>query len=103
MAQWLKVCDVHQVPEPGNVMEAEASGLQICLVNLNGELSALDNLCPHQQASLGQGWIEGETVVCPWHAWTFNVKTGISEFPGDECVSVFPVKIEGSEVLVEVG
>jgi len=84
-------------------MEAEAGGVGICLANVNGELSALENLCPHREGPLGQGWIEGETVVCPWHSWTFHVKTGLSEFPGDESVDVFPLKVEGEDVLVEIG
>jgi nitrite reductase (NADH) small subunit len=41
-------------------------------------------------------------VVCPWHAWAFSVKTGQAEYPVHERVSVFPLRVEGDEVLVEV-
>ena len=103
MAQWIRICGLAEAPEPGKVMETEASGRGICLANVNGELSALDILCPHRQGPLGQGWIEGETVICPWHSWAFNVKTGLSEYPADESVSVFTVKVEGEDVLVDIG
>jgi len=83
-------------------MEAEAAGVGICLANVNGELGALDNRCPHRGGPLGQGWIDGESVVCPWHSWTFNVKTGVAEFPVHERVTVFPVKIVGDGVFVDV-
>ena len=83
-------------------MEADAAGVAICLANFKGELSALDNLCPHREGPLGQGWMEGETVICPWHSWAFHVKTGLSEYPADESVNVFPVRVYDEQVLVEI-
>jgi nitrite reductase (NADH) small subunit len=83
-------------------MEAEVDGVGICLANVNGELSALDNVCPHRRGPLGQGWVEGDCVVCPWHSWTFHVKTGLAEYPAHERVDVFPVRIEGEDVLVDI-
>jgi nitrite reductase (NADH) small subunit len=83
-------------------MEAEVNGVGVCLANLRGELSALDNRCPHRGGPLGQGWIEGEAVVCPWHSWAFNLKTGQAEYPEKERVAVFPVKVEEGAVLIDL-
>ena len=102
MAQWVRLCGVKDVPGVGQVMEAQAEGVGICLANVGGELSALDNWCPHRRGPLGQGWVEGEAVVCPWHSWTFHAKTGVAEFPENELVDVFPVRIEGEDVLVDI-
>ncbi len=102
MSQWLKLCSKAEAPRPGRVMEADAGGRAICLANVNGELSALGNLCPHREGPLGQGWIEGNTVICPWHSWAFHIKTGVSEYPANESVDVFPVKVDGDDVLVEI-
>jgi nitrite reductase (NADH) small subunit len=93
---------VADAPAPGKVMEAEVNGVQICLASLNGELAALDNICPHRQGPLGQGWIEGDAVICPWHSWAFSLKTGLAEYPAHERVDVFPVKIEGDNVLIDL-
>jgi nitrite reductase (NADH) small subunit len=84
-------------------MEAEANGVSVCLANLEGTLAAVDNWCPHRRAPLGQGWIEGKTVVCPWHSWAFDVETGVALPPERAKVDVFPVKIEGNDVLVDIG
>ncbi len=102
MGQWVRLCGVGEAPAAEQVMEAEAHGVAICLANVGGELSALDNWCPHRQGPLGQGWIEGESVVCPWHSWTFNVRTGEAEYPVRERVTVFPLKTEGDDVMVEL-
>ncbi len=102
MANWVKVCEVAAAPALGQVIEADAAGLAVCLANVNGELSALDNWCPHRRGPLGEGWIEGDAVVCPWHSWAFHAKTGIAEYPPNEKVAVFPLKIEGGDVLIDV-
>jgi nitrite reductase (NADH) small subunit len=103
VAEWVRVCSVAEAPQAGHAMEAQAGGVAVCLANIRGELSAIDNWCPHRRGPLGQGWVEGESVVCPWHSWTFNVKTGEAEFPVHERVKVFPLRVEGEDVLVEVG
>lgn len=102
MAQWVRLCGIHEAPAAGKVMEVEADGVGICLANVNGMLSALDNICPHRQGPLGQGWLEGKAVVCPWHSWTFSLKTGEAEYPVHERVDVFSVRVEGEDVLVDI-
>jgi nitrite reductase (NADH) small subunit len=84
-------------------METEAAGVAICLANVEGRLAALANVCPHRQGPLGQGWIEGEAVVCPWHSWAFSTTTGVAEPPERAKVDVFPIKVEDDEVLVDLG
>ncbi len=44
----------------------------------------------------------GTGGVCPWHSWTFNVKTGLAEYPVHERVDVFPMRVEGEDVLVDI-
>ena len=102
MTQWVKICGLAEAPAPGKVLEAEVGEFTICLANVNGELSALDNWCPHRRGPLGQGWIEGTAVICPWHSWAFNAKTGKADYPENEKVEMFTLKIEGEDVLVDI-
>ena len=41
-------------------------------------------------------------MVCPWHSWTFSLKTGLSEYPVHERVDVFAVRVEGEDVMVNL-
>jgi nitrite reductase (NADH) small subunit len=102
VAKWVRLCGLAEAPAVGQVAEAEVEGVAICLANVNGELSALDNVCPHRQGPLGQRWIEGDAVVCPWHSWAFNVKRGLAEYPAHERVDWFPLRVEGEDVLVDI-
>jgi nitrite reductase (NADH) small subunit len=98
----VKLCSRAEAPQPGQVKELEAAGKVFCLGNLNGELHALNGVCPHRGGPLGQGWVDGESVVCPWHSWSFNLRTGIAEHPVQQQVRVYPLRAEGDDVLVEL-
>ncbi|MFQ6608503.1 MAG: Rieske (2Fe-2S) protein [Fidelibacterota bacterium] len=50
----------------------------VALFNINGELHALDNTCPHRGGSLGEGVVTAGVVTCPWHGWEFNCRTGVA-------------------------
>ena len=78
MADWVRLCGAADAPAEGNVMEAEASGVAVCLARIGGELAALDNWCPHRRGPLGQGWVEDGAVICPWHSWAFDCKPATS-------------------------
>lgn len=62
----------------------------------------MDDVCPHRGGPLGQGIIEDGKIICPWHAWAFDVKTGIAVHTPNAKVEVYDVKIEGDDVLVKV-
>lgn len=102
MAQFVKLCSLAEAPALNTVKELEADGRAICLANVNGKLAALDNWCPHRQGPLGQGTVEGDTVMCPWHAWAFNVTTGQAEHTSHAKVDVFAVKVEDENVMIEM-
>ena len=102
MAKWVRLCAVSEAPGPGSVGEVEVEGVAVCIANVGGKLLALDNVCPHRHGPLGQGWIEGNCVVCPWHSWTFHTKTGVAEYPEGERIKVFPLRVEADDVLVEI-
>lgn len=102
MSQWVRLCDISEAPAEGQLIEAEVDGVAVCLARVGGELSALDNWCPHRRAPLAEGWIEGDAVVCPWHSWTFHLKTGRSVYPENEKVDVFPLRIDGEAVMIDI-
>jgi nitrite reductase (NADH) small subunit len=102
MANWVRLCGVNEAPAEGAVNEQRAGEFEVCLARAGGELRALDNLCPHRRGPLGQGWIEGNAVVCPWHSWAFDLNTGLADYPPGEKVGVFALRIEGEDLLIDV-
>ena len=97
-----KLTNASELPPVNEAREFPCDGKTICIANVNGEFSAMDNICPHRGGPLGQGMIEGNKVVCPWHGWAWDTKTGVAEQNGNMKVAVYPMKIENSEVLIEI-
>lgn len=78
-------------------------GHRVALFNLNGEFYAIDDICTHEEASLSDGAIDGETVECPWHGALFNIKSGAAlTMPAVTPVRTYAVKVDGDQVLVDV-
>ena len=102
MRRWVRLCSLAEAPREGAVVHAEAEGVELCLARVGGTLAAVDNVCPHRQGPLSEGWIEGNAVVCPWHSWAFDLGTGIAEPPERARVAVFPVRLDREDVLVEI-
>jgi nitrite reductase/ring-hydroxylating ferredoxin subunit len=83
-------------------MEAEVSGDTFAICNAGGELYALAGVCPHAGGPLGQGALHGTTLVCPWHGWEYDCRTGVNEFDEDVKVDSFAVRAEGDDILIDV-
>ena len=75
---------------------------EIAVFKIDGEISALNNICPHQHTALiYDGFIENGFVVCPAHGWMFNLKTG--RMPtGGRGLDSYPVKIIDGNVFIKV-
>lgn len=74
----------------------------IAIFNQGNTFLAMDDFCPHMGASLAGGWIEGDTVACPWHAWRFSLTNGCWLDNPKIKVDIFAVTVEGDDILVEL-
>ena len=68
----------------------------------DGDVFAIEDACNHAGASLAEGWLEEDCVVCPMHAYVFELRTGKLARPKGLCGDqrTYEVKIEGDEVAV---
>jgi nitrite reductase (NADH) small subunit len=101
MSDFIKFASQLDLPGINEVKEFVCGGKTVCVANVNGEISAMDNICLHRGGPLGQGVIEGGKVICPWHGWAWDPKTGEAQVPGAK-IAVYPVKIEGEDVMIEL-
>lgn len=76
---------------------------RIALAFQDGAFSAISGVCNHVGGPLGDGRLDGEYVVCPWHNWKFHCRTGQGE-PGfeEDAVPAYDVKVEAGRVLVNL-
>ncbi len=101
----VKIARTEQVPE-GEGRHFETDGHLIALFNLgDGTFYALDDICSHAHAYLSEGDVDRDdtTVECPRHGSTFRLDTGEPvTLPATQPVRVYPVKVEGDDVLIEI-
>ena len=76
MAAWVAVGRVGDTA-PGSGKVIVLGERRLALFDDDGEYRVLDDACPHQGASLGEGSSFRGTVVCPWHSWSFDLKSGV--------------------------
>jgi nitrite reductase/ring-hydroxylating ferredoxin subunit len=87
---------------PGQCREALVGTTPIALCNVAGSFHAIGNRCVHRGGPLGQGLLDGKLVLCPWHAWAYDVTTGQSDVNPDLKVATYEVKVEDGQVLVKI-
>jgi nitrite reductase (NADH) small subunit len=97
-----KIAAQSELPPADEAQEFPCGDKTICIANVNGVFTAMDNVCLHRGGPLGQGMIEGGKVVCPWHGWAWDVRTGAAEQDGSMKVAIYPLKIENGDVLIEI-
>ena len=96
------LCQREELPAPGELRAFVVEGRELCVANDGGRLVAIDNRCPHRGGPLAEGWLEDGKVLCPWHAWTFDLKTGVAEHAADEKVAVYRIEEQDGAVLVKL-
>ena len=99
---FVKLTAQSELPATDEAQEFPCGGKTLCIANVNGTFSAMDNICLHRGGPLGQGMIENGKVVCPWHGWAWDPKTGQAEQDPKLKVAVYPMKIENGDVVVEI-
>jgi len=102
MANFVKITAKSDLPASGEAKEFACGDKMICIANVDGTLSAMDNVCLHRGGPLGQGMVDGGKVICPWHGWEYDPRTGEASHNPTAKVAVYPVKVEGDDVMVEI-
>jgi nitrite reductase (NADH) small subunit len=97
----VRVASATDVP-PGEGRVVEVGGQALALFNVEGRFYAIANACPHRGGPLGEGDLEGCVVMCPWHAWRWDVTSGANVNNPAVKVASFPVSIDSGQVFVDL-
>lgn len=104
MSAWTRVGKASEFAEGQGRTVIVGGGKELAVFLYKGDFFVLDNVCPHRGGPLGEGHLEDGEVVCPWHAWAFEVGSGRCRvLPGEADVATFPVKVEDGDVFADLG
>ncbi len=76
------------------------TGERVAIFKYDGKVSALSNVCQHQNGPLGEGKLVGGCITCPWHGYQYLPETGASPPPFVEKVPTFNVRVLNGRVLI---
>jgi nitrite reductase (NADH) small subunit/3-phenylpropionate/trans-cinnamate dioxygenase ferredoxin subunit len=103
MSDFQTVAKLGDIPE-GQGRSFRANGKIVAVFCRGGEYFAINDVCPHMGASLADGYLEGNAVSCPWHAWRFCIKDGtwLDNPRSNVKTETYPVRVVGDEIQVHV-
>jgi nitrite reductase/ring-hydroxylating ferredoxin subunit/DMSO/TMAO reductase YedYZ heme-binding membrane subunit len=99
-ALFVDVCDTDEIPD-GRAKTVCLSGERVAVFKHDGRISAVSNVCRHQNGPLGEGKIVGGCIVCPWHGYEYAPADGRAPAPFTEKLPTFTVKVVRGRVLVD--
>lgn len=102
MSEFVRICSQADLPLEGKVKEFVVNGRALCVATVDGTVCVLDGTCPHEGGPLGEGSIEGGKLVCPWHAYAFDVKTGANDEDPAVAADVLDARIENGELSAKL-
>lgn len=98
---WLRLGSVAEIA-PGTSRVDDLGGPKVAVFNVDGVIHVIANECGHQGGPLGEGKLEGFSVVCPWHQWKFDVTTGHCLSVGGSSVRKYEVGRIGDDLYVMI-
>ena len=96
---FVDACAVAELPE-NRARIICLSGERVAIFKYDGKVSAVSNVCQHQNGPLGEGKILNGCITCPWHGYQYVPETGASPPPFVEKVPTFQVRVKNGRVLV---
>lgn len=97
---FVDVCGIDEI-ENNRAKVVTLSGERVAIFKYDDKISAISNVCQHQNGPLGEGRIIDGCVTCPWHGFQYLPETGASPPPFTEKVPTFNVKVLSGRVLVD--
>lgn len=99
---WHKVAETPAL-DGKDVIAVEIEGREIAIYRLNGEYFATANICTHQFAFMSEGYVMGDCIECPLHQALFDIRSGgVVEGPAEQPLEVYPVKVDGDTILIQI-
>ena len=102
---FVKAASLAEVPD-GESVGVEVGGRRVCLVNVGGEVYALEDRCSHREFPLAGGEVDAEecSITCEWHGARFDLRSGAPHCPpATRAVPVYAVQVQGDDVMVDLG
>lgn len=80
---------------------AKVENTDLVVIRYEENVSVLYGRCLHRGALLGDGFVDGDNLICGLHNWDYRIDTGVSAYNNSEVLNKFTAVIEGGKVYVD--
>ena len=99
--EWIVAGPADTIPEGRAIVVPVAGAEPVAIFRADGKLSAVTNLCAHQNGPLGEGAVIDGCITCPWHGYQYRLADGCAPPPYTEKLVTFRLKLDGGTVLLD--
>lgn len=97
---WVAIGSINDIPRQGARCIKNGDMTIAVFRTSDDRVFALEDRCPHKNGPLSQGIVHDGCVTCPLHNWVISLETGAAQGADSGQTLSFPVKLEGSTVLI---
>lgn len=100
-APWIVAGRVGEIAEGRAIIVRPPQGEKVAIFRHEGRLSAVTNLCAHQNGPLGEGRVVDGCITCPWHGFQYRLEDGCAPPPFTEKLATYRLRLDGDQVLLD--
>lgn len=101
MPNWVRLGPLGEIEE-GRCKVYDAAENKVAVFRVEGACHAIDNTCAHRGGPLGEGSLAGHIVTCPWHFWSYDVRSGKTTMSETMGVKSYPLEVRGDDLYVDL-
>jgi nitrite reductase/ring-hydroxylating ferredoxin subunit/DMSO/TMAO reductase YedYZ heme-binding membrane subunit len=100
-APWIIAGSASSIAEGRAIIVRPPEGEKVAIFRHQGRLSAVTNLCAHQNGPLGEGRVVDGCITCPWHGFQYRLEDGCAPPPYTERLATYRLRLDGDTVLLD--
>ena len=100
--EFIPVGEIDEV-KVGERLFIEIDEKPIVILNIEGQLYAIADVCSHDDGPVGEGHLEGFEIICPRHGARFDIRTGkVLALPAFVDIPAYPVRLVGDQIEIGI-
>ncbi len=99
---WVKIIDSDILPANDFIRSINVAGKKLCIIKSGENFYATQPYCPHAGAALAFGWCKNDRLICPYHRYEYDLKTGRGAAGQGDYIDMYPVEVRADGVYVGI-
>jgi NAD(P)H-dependent nitrite reductase small subunit len=101
LKNYFQVANIDEIPEHQGI-KVQIKNKSIALFKYKNKIYAIQNLCPHQNADLADGFVKDGKVFCPMHNWSFFLSDGMYSINNQMKLKTYRVQQRNGKIFINL-